>query len=128
MRQADDAVIDHWREAGFECETPIKNTGAGGRDENRNVGLGPEHDWSSHDASAAPFSALAPASVNAIRSECSGKQTRLTLKHSDLWPLQCLCVSGEPLARLRISLVETRRCCQLAAIDAELAAGGWHII
>ena len=21
--------IDHWREAGFECETPIKNTGAG---------------------------------------------------------------------------------------------------
>jgi hypothetical protein len=25
--------------------------------------------------------------VNAIRSECSGKQTGLTLKHSDLWPL-----------------------------------------
>jgi phage terminase large subunit len=21
--------IDHWREAGFKCETPIKNTGAG---------------------------------------------------------------------------------------------------
>jgi hypothetical protein len=21
--------IDHWREAGFECDTPIKNTGAG---------------------------------------------------------------------------------------------------
>jgi hypothetical protein len=21
--------VDHWREAGFECETPIKNTGAG---------------------------------------------------------------------------------------------------
>ena len=21
--------IDHWREAGFDCETPIKNTGAG---------------------------------------------------------------------------------------------------
>jgi hypothetical protein len=21
--------IDHWTEAGFECETPIKNTGAG---------------------------------------------------------------------------------------------------
>jgi hypothetical protein len=21
--------IDHWREAGFECETPIKNSGAG---------------------------------------------------------------------------------------------------
>jgi phage terminase large subunit len=21
--------IDHWREAGFECEPPIKNTGAG---------------------------------------------------------------------------------------------------
>jgi hypothetical protein len=21
--------VDHWREAGFECDTPIKNTGAG---------------------------------------------------------------------------------------------------
>jgi phage terminase large subunit len=71
----------------FECETPIKNTGAGAammrveaarrifprcwlnektteagrdapgyyherRDENRNVGLSPEHDWSSHAADA----------------------------------------------------------------------------
>jgi phage terminase large subunit len=70
--------IDQWRDAGFECETAIKNTGAGAammleparrifprcwfneatteaardalgyyherRDENLNVGLGPEHD------------------------------------------------------------------------------------
>jgi phage terminase large subunit len=85
--------IDHWREAGFECETPIKNTGAGAammrveaarrifprcwfneatteagrdalgyyherRDENRNVGLGPEHDWSSHAADAFGYLAI----------------------------------------------------------------------
>ena len=75
--------IDHWVEAGFECASPIKNSGAGAammrieaarrvfprcwfnettteagrdalgyyherRDPTRNVGLGPEHDWSSH--------------------------------------------------------------------------------
>jgi phage terminase large subunit len=85
--------IDHWREAGFECETPIKNTGAGAammrveaarrifprcwfneatteagrdalgyyherRDENRNVGLGPEHDWSSHAADSFGYMAV----------------------------------------------------------------------
>ena len=85
--------VDHWREAGFECETPIKNTGAGAammrveaarrifprcwfnekateagrdalgyyherRDENRNVGLGPEHDWSSHAADAFGYLAI----------------------------------------------------------------------
>jgi phage terminase large subunit len=86
--------IDHWRDAGFECETPIKNSGAGAammrieaarrifprcwfdekkteagrdalgyyherRDENRNVGLGPEHDWSSHAADAFGYLAAA---------------------------------------------------------------------
>src|SRR5215471_2658272 len=86
--------IDHWRKAGFECETPIKNTGARAammrveaarrifprcwfnektteagrdalgyyherRDENRNVGLGPEHDWSSHAADAFGYMAVA---------------------------------------------------------------------
>jgi Phage terminase large subunit. len=75
--------IDHWVEAGFECASPIKNSGAGAammrieaarrvfprcwfnettteagrdalgyyherRDPNRNIGLGPEHDWSSN--------------------------------------------------------------------------------
>jgi phage terminase large subunit len=85
--------IDHWREAGFECEPPIKNTGAGAammrveaagrilprcwfnektteaerdalgyyherRDENRNVGLGPEHDGSSHAADAFGYLAI----------------------------------------------------------------------
>ena len=85
--------VDHWREVGFECETPIKNTGAGAammrieaarrifprcwfnekateagrdalgyyherRDENRNVGLGPEHDWSSHAADAFGYLAI----------------------------------------------------------------------
>lgn len=76
---------DHWREAGFTVEPPVKNQGKGAagmrieavrrlgpkmwwnesttesgrqavgfyhekKDENRNVGLGPEHDWSSHAA------------------------------------------------------------------------------
>jgi phage terminase large subunit len=85
--------VDHWREAGFECATPIKNTGAGAammrveaarrifpkcwfdekkteagrdalgyfherRDEDRNVGLGPEHDWSSHAADAFGYMAV----------------------------------------------------------------------
>jgi phage terminase large subunit len=75
--------VDHWREAGFECEHSgagaammrieaarrvfprcwfdEKKTEAGRdalgyfheqKDENRNVGLGPEHDWSSHAADA----------------------------------------------------------------------------
>jgi phage terminase large subunit len=86
--------IDHWRDAGFECETPIKNSGTGAammrieaarrifprcwfneatteagrdalgyyherRDENRNVGLGPERDWSSHAADAFGYMAAA---------------------------------------------------------------------
>jgi phage terminase large subunit len=79
--------VDHIREAGFECEEPIKNQGPGAaklrieavrriapkvwfnedttepgrdalgyyherKDEERNVGLGPEHDWSSNAADA----------------------------------------------------------------------------
>jgi phage terminase large subunit len=75
----------HWEDAGFKCEPPIKNQGRGAagmrieavrrlgpkmwwnestteagreaigfyhekKDETRNVGLGPEHDWSSHAA------------------------------------------------------------------------------
>jgi phage terminase large subunit len=85
--------ITHGEEAGFQCATPIKNTGAGAammrveaarrifpkcwfdekkteagrdalgyfherRDENRNVGLGPEHDWSSHAADAFGYLAV----------------------------------------------------------------------
>lgn len=76
---------DHWREAGFNVEPPVKNQGRGAaamrveavrrlgpklwfneattepgrdalgfyherKDEARNVGLGPDHDWSSHGA------------------------------------------------------------------------------
>jgi len=76
---------DHWQDAGFQCEPPVKNQGRGAasmrveavrrlgpkmwfnetttdagrqalgfyhekKDEIRNVGLGPEHDWSSHAA------------------------------------------------------------------------------
>lgn len=79
--------VDHFREAGFECEDPLPNQGAGAamlrieavrrilprcwfneattepgrealgyyherKDEARNVGLGPNHDWSSHAADA----------------------------------------------------------------------------
>ena len=86
--------IDHWIEAGFECGTPIKNTGAGAammrieaarrvfprcwfndstteagrdalgyyherQDEKRSIGLGPEHDWSSHAADAFGYMAIA---------------------------------------------------------------------
>jgi phage terminase large subunit len=78
---------DHWREAGFKVEPPIKNQGTGAaplrieavrrlgpklwfneettrkgrltlgfyhekRDSRRNIGLGPDHDWSSHCADA----------------------------------------------------------------------------
>jgi len=78
---------DHWREAGFEVEPPVKNQGRGAammriealrrlgpqlwfnektteagrealgfyhekKDDLRQVGLGPEHDWSSHAADA----------------------------------------------------------------------------
>jgi phage terminase large subunit len=78
---------DHWREAGFHVEPPVKNQGKGAammrieairrlgpqmwwnepatepgrdaigfyherKDDVRNVGLGPEHDWSSHAADA----------------------------------------------------------------------------
>ena len=78
---------DHWREAGFTVEPPVKNQGRGAagmrieavrrlgpkmywnevtteagreaigfyhekKDESRNVGLGPDHDWSSHAADA----------------------------------------------------------------------------
>ena len=76
---------EHWRDAGFRVETPVKNQGKGAaslrieavrrlfpqmwfneattepgrdalgfyherKDDDRNVGLGPEHDWSSHAA------------------------------------------------------------------------------
>jgi phage terminase large subunit len=86
--------VDHWIEAGFECATPIKNSGAGAammriesvrrifprcwfnektteagrdalcyyherRDENRNVGLGPERSWASHAADSFDYIALA---------------------------------------------------------------------
>jgi phage terminase large subunit len=78
---------EHWREAGFAVEPPVKNQGSGAammriealrrlapqlwfnettteagrealgfyhekRDDTRQVGLGPEHDWSSHAADA----------------------------------------------------------------------------
>jgi phage terminase large subunit len=97
--------IDHWIEAGFECGTPIKNTGAGAammrieaarrvfprcwfndstteagrdalgyyherQDEKRSIGLGPEHDWSSHAADAFGYMAIAyeePPVKSAIR-------------------------------------------------------------
>jgi phage terminase large subunit len=98
--------IDHWTEAGFECGTPIKNTGAGAammrieaarrvfprcwfngstteagrdalgyyherQDEKRSIGLGPEHDWSSHAADAFGYMAIAyeepPANSRRIR-------------------------------------------------------------
>ena len=86
--------IDHWIEAGFDCGTPIKNTGAGAammrieaarrvfprcwfngstteagrdalgyyherQDEKRSIGLGPDHDWSSHAADAFGYMAIA---------------------------------------------------------------------
>jgi phage terminase large subunit len=79
--------VDHLRDAGFRCDQPVPNQGAGAanqrieavrrvfpkiwfnaattepgrdalgyyherRDDDRNVGLGPEHDWSSHAADA----------------------------------------------------------------------------
>jgi phage terminase large subunit len=79
--------VDHWRDAGFTVEPPVKNQGRGAavmriealrrlgpnlwfnemtteagrdalgfyhekRDDERQVGLGPEHDWSSHAADA----------------------------------------------------------------------------
>jgi phage terminase large subunit len=78
---------EHWRQAGFKVEPPVKNQGKGAasmrveavrrlgpkmwfnetttesgrqalgfyhekKDETRNVGLGPDHDWSSHAADA----------------------------------------------------------------------------
>ncbi|MDE5451317.1 PBSX family phage terminase large subunit [Bradyrhizobium sp. CSA112] len=84
---------DHWREAGFTVEPPVKNQGKGAagmrieavrrlgskmwwnettteagreaigfyhekKDENRNVGLGPEHDWSSHAADSLGLMAI----------------------------------------------------------------------
>ena len=84
---------DHWREAGFAVEPPVKNQGKGAammriealrrlgpqlwwneattepgrdaigfyherKDEDRNVGLGPEHDWSSHAADALGLMAI----------------------------------------------------------------------
>jgi len=85
---------DHWREAGFKVEPPIKNQGRGAaamrveavrrigpklwfneetteagrealgyyherKDETRNVGLGPDHDWSSHGADSFGLMAVA---------------------------------------------------------------------
>lgn len=84
---------DHWREAGFTVEPPVKNQGKGAaamriealrrlgpklwwnettteagrdaigfyherKDEQRNVGLGPEHDWSSHAADSLGLMAI----------------------------------------------------------------------
>jgi phage terminase large subunit len=84
---------DHWRDAGFVVEPPVKNQGRGAammriealrrlgpqlwfneattesgrdalgfyhekKDEVRNVGLGPEHDWSSHAADALGLMAI----------------------------------------------------------------------
>jgi len=96
--------IDHWVEAGFECASPIKNSGAGAammrieaarrvfprcwfnettteagrdalgyyherRDPNRNVGLGPEHDWSSNCCDSFGYMAISypPVKSAAIR-------------------------------------------------------------
>ena len=101
--------IDHWIEAGFECATPIKNSGAGaammrieaarrifprcwfndkateaGRDSlgyyherkdvNRNIGLGPEHDWSSHAADAFGYLSISYEEPPAAKSEKRGRQ------------------------------------------------------
>lgn len=84
---------DHWREAGFNVEPPVKNQGKGAammrvealrrlgnqiwwneattepgrnaivhyhekRDEERNIGLGPDHDWSSHAADSLGMMAI----------------------------------------------------------------------
>jgi phage terminase large subunit len=84
---------DHWRDAGFTVEPPVKNQGRGAammriealrrlgpqlwfneatteagrdalgfyhekKDDLRNVGLGPEHDWSSHAADALGLMAI----------------------------------------------------------------------
>jgi phage terminase large subunit len=84
---------DHWRDAGFSVEPPVKNQGRGAammrieavrrlgskmwwnettteagrdavgfyhekKDDVRNVGLGPEHDWSSHAADALGLMAI----------------------------------------------------------------------
>lgn len=84
---------DHWRDAGFSVEPPVKNQGKGAammrieavrrlgpkmwwneatteagrdavgfyhekKDDVRNVGLGPEHDWSSHAADALGLMAI----------------------------------------------------------------------
>jgi hypothetical protein len=85
--------MDHWVEAGFEVDSPIKNSGAGAammrieagrrvfprcwfneettepgrdalgyyherRDPERHVGMGPDHDWSSHAADAFGYMAI----------------------------------------------------------------------
>jgi phage terminase large subunit len=95
---------DHWRDAGFDVQPPIKNQGRGAammrveavrrlgpklwfnetttepgrdalgyyherKDELRNVGLGPDHDWSSHAADAFGLMAVAyeePSSTRAF--------------------------------------------------------------
>lgn len=84
---------DHWKEAGFNVEPPVKNQGKGAagmrieavrrlgpkmwwndtatesgreavgfyhekKDEQRNVGLGPDHDWSSHAADSLGLMAI----------------------------------------------------------------------
>jgi len=101
---------DHWREAGFRVEPPVKNQGRGAammrveavrrigpklwfnedttepgrdalgyyherKDETRNVGLGPEHDWSSHGADS--FGLMA------ISYEEPGRQTVVTEPDED---------------------------------------------
>jgi phage terminase large subunit len=101
--------IGHWIEAGFECATPIKNSGAGAammrieaarrifprcwfndkateagcdslgyyherKDANRNIGLGPEHNWSSHAADSFGYLAIAYEDPPAAKSEKRGRQ------------------------------------------------------
>jgi phage terminase large subunit len=99
--------IDHWIEAGFECATPIKNSGAGAammrieaarrifprcwfndkateagrdslgyyherKDANRNIGLGPEHDWSSHAADSFGYLARGAAGSEVREARAAG--------------------------------------------------------
>ncbi len=104
---------DHWRDAGFDVQPPIKNQGRGAammrveavrrlgpklwfnetttepgrdalgyyherKDELRNVGLGPDHDWASHAADAFGLMAVAyeePSSTRAFNRAISYPQT-----------------------------------------------------
>jgi phage terminase large subunit len=50
---------EHWRRCGYDALHYALGRGRLRRDENRNVGLGPEHDWSSHAADAFGYMAVA---------------------------------------------------------------------